>query len=156
MSTTRYDIISDTHGFLSPELIEQLRGADVIVHAGDICSPSDFQHLEMIAPVQACLGNNDWSNDYGPTVKARKIFFGSGLRWQIVHFRERLNLLKCDIAICGHTHTPFVMRDEWTGTLVMNPGSPTYPRRSKPSMGRIICDEDTGEVLSAEIITLGE
>ena len=38
----------------------------------------------------------------------------------------------------------------------MNPGSPTYPRRSKPSMGRIICDEDTGEVLSAEIITLGE
>ncbi len=154
MATTRYDIISDTHGHLSAALIEQLRGADVIVHAGDCCSVADFRHLEMIAPVQMCLGNNDWSGDYGPSVKKRKIFFGSGLRWQVVHYREHLNLIKCDVAICGHTHFPFVTRDEWTGTLVMNPGSPTCPRRSEPSMGRIICDEDAGKVLSAEIITL--
>lgn len=156
MATTRYDIISDTHGFLSPELLEQLQGADVIVHAGDITSPSDYRKLQNIASVQMCLGNNDWARDYGPMVRPRKIFYGSGLRWQVVHYRERLNLLKCDIAICGHTHTPFVMRDEWTGTLVMNPGSPTYPRRSKPSMGRIICDDDAHKVISAEIITLSE
>lgn len=154
MATTRYDIISDTHGFLSPELLAQLQGTDMIVHAGDICSPSDYLKLQNIAPVQMCLGNNDWSSDYGPMVKARKIFYGSGLRWQVVHYRERLNLLKCDVAICGHTHTPFVTRDEWTGTLVMNPGSPTYPRRSKASMGRIIVDEDTHKIVSAEIITL--
>ncbi len=154
MGTTRYDIISDTHGHLSPVLLENLKGADVIVHAGDCCSISDYRRLEMIAPVQMCLGNNDWAGDYGPAVKARKIFFGSGMRWQIVHYRERLNLLKCDIAICGHTHNPFVMRDEWTNVLVMNPGSPTCPRRSEPSMGRIICDDDAGKVISAEIITL--
>ena len=156
MGTTRYDIISDTHGFLSPELLEALRGADMIVHAGDICSPSDYLTLQGIAPVQLCLGNNDYSSDYGPSVRPRKIFYGSGLKWQLCHYRQHLNLTMSDIAICGHTHTPFVERDEWTGTLVMNPGSPTYPRRSKASMGRIICDDEAGKVVSAEIICLEE
>ena len=80
------------------------------------------------------------------------MFFSSGLRWQVVHYRQHLNLLKCDVAICGHTHRPFVERDEWTGTLVMNPGSPTYPRGSKPSMGRILCED--GRVVDAQIIEL--
>lgn len=148
----RYDIISDTHGYLTPELLDALQGADVIVHAGDICSPSDFRTLQLIALVQACLGNNDYASDYPPTVRARKVFYGSGLKWQVSHYRERLNLSLCDVAICGHTHTPFLERDEWTGTLVMNPGSPTAPRRSRPSMGRILCEE--GRVIDAQIIAL--
>ena len=148
----RYDIISDTHGYLTPELLDALQGADVIVHAGDICSPSDFRTLQLIAPVQACLGNNDYASDYPPTVRARKVFYGSGLKWQVSHYRERLNLSLCDVAICGHTHTPFLEHDEWTGTLVMNPGSPTAPRRSRPSMGRILCEE--GRVIDAQIIAL--
>lgn len=150
--TTRYDIISDTHGFLSPELLAELAGADVIVHAGDICSPTDYLTLCDIARVQMCLGNNDWPSDYGPMVKDRKIFLGSGLKWQVAHYRRRLNLTMSDIAICGHTHTPYVERDEWTGTLVMNPGSPTFPRRSQPSMGRILVED--GKVVEARIITL--
>lgn len=152
MTTKRYDIISDTHGYLSPELLDALQGADVIVHAGDICSPSDYRTLSDIARVQLCLGNNDWAYDYGPTAKTRNVFYASGLRWQVTHYRQRLNLQMCDVAICGHTHTPFVERDEWTDTLVMNPGSPTYPRRSRASMGRIICSE--GEILEAKILTL--
>ena len=133
----RYDIISDTHGFLEPDLLDQLQGADVIVHAGDICSGADYRTLQKIAPVQMCLGNNDWAYEYGPEVKTRKVFFSSGLRWQVVHYRQ---------------HRPFVERDEWTGTLVMNPGSPTYPRGSKPSMGRILCED--GRVVDAQIIEL--
>lgn len=148
----RYDIISDTHGFLSPDLLDALKGADVIVHAGDICSASDFRTLSNIAYVQLCLGNNDFAYDYGPSIKRRKMFYSSGLKWQVCHYREHLNLSMSDIAICGHTHCPFVERDEWTGTLVMNPGSPTYPRRSRASMGRIICDE--GTIVEASIITL--
>lgn len=153
MAVTRYDVISDTHGFLSPELLEELEGADVIVHAGDICSPSDYRTLCGIAPVQMCTGNNDWSYDYGPMVRSRKIFYGSDLKWQLTHYRQHLNLTMSDIAVFGHTHTPFLERDEWTGTLVMNPGSPTYPRRSRPSMGRILCED--GRVIEARIIELG-
>ena len=112
----RYDIISDTHGYLSKRLLDQLQGADTIVHAGDICSASDYRTLSQIAPVQLCLGNNDWSYDFGPEV------------------------------------SPFVEKDRATGVLMMNPGSPTYPRSGGPSMGRIICEE--GKVVSARIIPL--
>ena len=55
----RYDIIADTHGYLSDELLHALEGADVIVHAGDICSAGDLRRLEDIASVKFCLGNND-------------------------------------------------------------------------------------------------
>ena len=148
----RFDIVSDTHGYLSPELLEALRGADLIVHAGDMCSGGDLRRLERIAPVMLCLGNNDWGMDYGPSVKRLTRFYSGGLRWEICHYRERLDLLTCEVAICGHTHRPYVERDSKTGTLVMNPGSPTFPRGGGPTMGRIVAEK--GKVLSAEIIKL--
>ena len=54
----RIDIISDTHGHLSPALLEQLEGADLIIHAGDITSEMDWEHLCTIAPIRGVLGNN--------------------------------------------------------------------------------------------------
>lgn len=154
MTRVRYDIVSDTHGYLSAELLKNLQGADMIVHAGDICLSSDLRTLNRIAPVRLCLGNNDWAYDFGPSVKAKTSFFSSGLRWQVCHYRERLDLLVCDIAICGHTHRPFAERDPRTGVLVMNPGSPTFPRGGGPTFGRIICDN--GQVVEKHIIHLKE
>ena len=114
LTAKRFDIISDTHGFLSPELLSELAGADVIVHAGDMCSASDYRTLSDIARSGWRLGNNDWAYDYGPMVKERTVFLGGGLRWQVTHYRRRLNLQMCDIAIFGHNHTPVLERDEWT------------------------------------------
>ena len=37
-SAKRIDIISDTHGYLSPALLDELEGADLIIHAGDLTS----------------------------------------------------------------------------------------------------------------------
>ena len=149
----RFDIVSDTHGYLSEELLEALQGADYIVHAGDICSESDYRTLTQIAPVHMCLGNNDWSNEYGPDVKRMTRFFAAGLRWQICHYVERLDLMTCDIAICGHTHRPYFERDSRTRVLIMNPGSPTFPRTSQgPTMGRI--EAENGHVKSCQIIQL--
>jgi putative phosphoesterase len=151
----RFDIISDTHGYLSEELLEAVCGADYIVHAGDICSEYDYRTLERIAPVRACLGNNDWGMGYGPAVKRVTSFFSAGLRWQLCHYEERLDLLTCDIAICGHTHRPFVKRDPKTRVLVMNPGSPTFPRTAKgPTIGRIIAEN--GHVSEVRIIELNK
>lgn len=148
----RYDIISDTHGYLSDALIDELKGADYIVHAGDMCSVSDYQLLCEIAPVHMCLGNNDWTNEYGPGVERMVRFFSGGLRWQICHHEERLDLATCDIAICGHTHRPFVSTKRPHAKLVMNPGSPSLPRSGGPSMGRIFAED--GKIFSAEIIEL--
>ena len=150
----RFDIVSDTHGYLSEELLEALVGADYIVHAGDMCSESDYHRLARIAPIRMCLGNNDWGISYGPDVKRLTKFFSAGLRWQICHYEERLDLLTCDVAICGHTHRPFIERDARTRALVVNPGSPTFPRTAKgPTIGRIVAEN--GHVSEVRIIQLG-
>lgn len=86
----RVDIISDTHGYLSPSLLQHLEGADLIIHAGDITSETDFEHLCTIAPVQAVLGNNDYYRDYGPSVRELNLFEYEGLRFAVAHYREEL------------------------------------------------------------------
>jgi len=153
----RFDIVSDTHGRLSEELLAALAGADMIMHAGDCCMLSDYETLTSIAPVAMCLGNNDWGMDYGPDVERVTRVFRCGLRWQLCHYEERLDLATCDVAICGHSHRPTI---EWVRSaggssrvLLMNPGSPTFPRTAAgPTIGRIIADN--GHIESAEIIEL--
>lgn len=157
MSLVRYDIISDTHGYLSAELLEALQGTHCIVHAGDITSLEDYKTLQEIAPVRMCLGNNDFAYDYGPMVRKKVFFYADGLKWEVCHYRERLDLMRCDVAICGHTHRPFIEKDEWTDTLVMNPGSPTFPRGPQgPTIGRIFVDGVAQKIVDAKIIQLGE
>ena len=153
----RFDIVSDTHGRLSDELLRALRGADAIMHAGDCCALSDYRKLCSIAPVTMCLGNNDWGMDYGPAVQRVTRAYLCGLRWQLCHYEERLDLATCDIAICGHSHRPFVRWEDSPGgasrVLVMNPGSPTFPRTAAgPTIGRIIVENNA--VVSSEIIEL--
>ena len=52
-------VISDTHGLLRPEAVEALRGADRILHAGDVGAPEIIEALAQIAPVTAIRGNID-------------------------------------------------------------------------------------------------
>lgn len=153
----RFDIISDTHGRLSDELLEELKGADFIMHGGDCCSYADYQTLCDIAPMEMCLGNNDWGMDYGPSVDRVTRVYKEGLRWQLCHYEDRLDLATCDIAICGHSHRPFVAWQTSPGgagrVLVINPGSPTFPRTHEgPTIARVFAE--AGEVRSAQIVQL--
>lgn len=147
----RIDIISDTHGRLSDKLLAQLTGADLILHAGDLTSEADYFELATIAPLKAVLGNNDFFYDYGRDVLRQAIFEYEGLRFAMAHYREDLPECGVDIAVCGHTHKPTIM-PRATGLLI-NPGSPTYPRSMRgATMARLrVC---AGHVLGAEIIEL--
>ncbi len=150
--TFRIDVISDTHGNLSKELLEELKGADLILHAGDVCNPQDIATLEKIAPVKACLGNNDYIGELGDGVGRISNFIWEGLRIQICHYEERLVLGSSDIYICGHTHRPRIFEPH-EGAILMNPGSPTYPRSIMGStMGRIYVKD--GKIENASIIEL--
>ena len=128
-SAKRIDIISDTHGYLSPALLDELEGADLIIHAGDLTSEMDYEHLCTIAPVRAVLGNNDYYRDYGPDVDRLALFTYEGLKFAVAHYREDLPVGSVDVAINGHTH---VTKEAQVGRcLVLNPGSASYPRGTR-------------------------
>ena len=55
----RLGIISDTHGLLREEALEQLNGCDAILHAGDIDRAEILEKLREIAPLYAVCGNAD-------------------------------------------------------------------------------------------------
>lgn len=152
MAVKRIDVISDTHGRLSKELLKALDGCDLIVHAGDITSEDDFITLKALAPLRLVLGNNDWPGEYGPDVTRMLRFECEGLRFSVNHYREKLVGDRFDVGVFGHTHVPVCKRMN-NGGVLMNPGSPTYPRSSAgPTMGRIMLED--GKVASAEIVSL--
>ena len=147
----RVDIISDTHGQLSCALLDELEGADLIIHAGDITSEMDYIHLTTIAPVRAVLGNNDWHYDYGSEVSRVNCFSYENLDFSVAHYQADLPIMSSDIAICGHTHVPKL--SQVGRCMILNPGSASYPRSMNgPTMARLWVQ--SGYIYSHELIEL--
>ena len=152
MTLRRIDVISDTHGRLSRELLDALDGCDLIVHAGDITSEDDFITLKALAPLRMCLGNNDWAGEYGPEVKRLVRFEYEGLQFSVTHYRENLTGEHCDVGVCGHTHVPEIV-ERANGSIIVNPGSPTFPRSmAGPTIARLMVQD--GHVVSSNIVEL--
>jgi len=124
-------VISDTHGLMRPEALDALRGADMIIHAGDIGAPEVLERLRSIAKVVAIKGNNDravWARDIPERVEAKidsvKVF--------VIHSVNDLDFDPAAagyrVVISGHSHKP--SNSENGGVLYLNPGS-AGPRRFK-------------------------
>jgi uncharacterized protein len=139
-------LISDTHipeveKHLPPEVIQAFQGVDLILHAGDIYSPSVLDELERVAPVLAAAGDDDSGETLkDPRVKEKQIFKLSGYTIWLVHMRPyhiatpwwrnqhpagKSNGEDApDIVIFGHEHTTVV--EELHNVLYINSGSPTF------------------------------
>ena len=147
----RIDVMSDTHGYLSPELLEAIKGADLLLHAGDLTSTADWQTLCSMGDFRAVLGNNDYRSDYNNMLDRLLEFDYEGLHISMAHYREDLPVGTSDIAICGHTHIPKIR--QVGKCLVVNPGSASYPRSVMgPTIARLFVLD--GAVVSSEIVQL--
>jgi putative phosphoesterase len=132
-------VISDTHGLLRPEALDALRGADVIVHAGDIGSPDVLKALSSVAPVTAVRGNNDrgpWANELPETAVVEI----GRVRLYVLHDVKELALdpraRGFAAVVSGHSHRPNA--EERDGVLIFNPGSAGPRRFRRPiSIGRL-------------------
>ncbi|GAA0393446.1 phosphoesterase [Acrocarpospora corrugata] len=131
-------VLSDTHAprfwkACPPGVAEHLRGADAILHAGDVCVGWVLEELAAYAPVHAVKGNND-----GPDVQAPQtleLTLG-GLRVAMIHdsgqakgrlARMRARFPAAGLVVFGHSHIP--MDQSADGLRIFNPGSPTDRRR---------------------------
>jgi putative phosphoesterase len=125
-------VISDTHGYLDPQIETIFAGVDHILHAGDIGYASLILELEFIAPVTAVSGNNDDGIGYRETelVELAKRKF---LVHHIVNphapsekVENRLKKDRPDVVVFGHTHKAFC--ESVNGVLFFNPGYAGKPR----------------------------
>jgi uncharacterized protein len=124
-------VISDTHGLLRPEALEALRGAQHIIHAGDIGAPEIVPALQNIAPVTAIRGNVDcepWTMRFRETEVAEL----DGILLYVIHDVNALDLnpraAGFAAVISGHSHQP--KQEFKDGVFYFNPGS-AGPRRFK-------------------------
>lgn len=136
-------IISDTHGTLVDGVYDVFRNVDYIIHAGDIGSPAVLWELEGLAPVFACLGNNDWQ-DYGSSVRDVVKPTIGGMRIAVTHYPETAVELartgEYGLVVHGHTHVP---SDKFIGSCrVVNPGSASRPRQGSARQCCTLCVED--------------
>jgi len=121
----RIGLISDTHGLLRPEALKFLRGADHIIHAGDIGAPEVLEQLSEVAPVTAVRGNNDRER-WARAVPLTAIVELGGVAIHVLHDLAELRRPKGRVVVTGHSHKPKV--EERDGVLYVNPGS-AGPRR---------------------------
>ena len=80
-------ILSDTHGLLRPEVVEQLKHADAILHAGDINKQLILDQLRQYAPLYIVRGNND--KDWAAQIPHDLTVTLEGVTFYLVH--NRLN-----------------------------------------------------------------
>ena len=169
-------VLSDTHAprrwrSCPPAVAAHLRGADLILHAGDVCTARVLDELAAYAPVRAVRGNND-----GPDVAAwgapdiLELDLG-GLRAGMIHdsgpaagrpARMRRQFPGAELVVFGHSHIPLDSasgprqagsgpRQAGDGQRIFNPGSPTDRRRQPQGTIGILHIQD-GMLVSARIV----
>ena len=130
MAKTTIGLISDTHGYLDPDLVEIFGSVDHIIHAGDVGKAEIIQKLNELAPTTVVKGNIDGGEmRFYPLEEVVEI---RGKRIAVLHIagspksprkaaRELLAREKPDAIIVGHSHIPVVGRVK--GALWINPGA---------------------------------
>ena len=153
-SPLKIGVISDTHGFLRPEVFDVFSSVDHILHAGDVCSDDVLAELARLAPVSAVRGNSDF------TPKCRKLPLFDVVkigRAEIFLHHGHVDAFDgmpagVNIIVSGHTHLPRV--ELFGGILRVNPGSAGPRRPSVPVSVAVITIYNRAR--SAEIIELPE
>lgn len=161
---TKIGLLSDTHGYLHPDIFEYFGKCDEIWHAGDIGDIEIANRLKQFKPLRAVYGNVD-----GYEIRSG---FPGNLRFicedksvWITHIggypgkydrsvREEINGNPPGLFISGHSHILKVIYDKKLGLLHINPGA-----AGKFGIHKFITvvrfNIDGSEIMNLEVIRLG-
>lgn len=142
---TTIAVLSDTHlprgaRRLPERCVELCRGADLVLHAGDIATAAVLAELEALGPpVLAVAGNVDSPELRERLPESRMVEVGE-VRIALVHdagpaagrlARMRRRFPDADAVVFGHSHIPLheTLVEAGFAFALFNPGSPTDRRR---------------------------
>ena len=136
-------ILSDTHGLLRPEVTEQLKNVDAILHGGDINKQSIVDALEQYAPLYVVRGNND--KEWAQHIPHDRTVALGGLVFFLVHNQKDVpaDLSGVDVVVFGHSHK--YSQTEKGGVLWLNPGS-CGPRRFHQEITMMAAEVEDGKI----------
>jgi uncharacterized protein len=163
LTTVRAVVLADTHAprrwrQCPPIIARHLRQADLILHAGDVCTASVLDELSGYAPLRVALGNNDGEDVAAWGAQEAVELELAGLRVAMIHdsgqsagrcARLRRRFPTAHLVVFGHSHIPADQAAE--GIRIFNPGSPT-DRRRQPHGSFGLLDIEDGRLLEARII----
>jgi len=139
--------------------VQLLRGAELVLHAGDFVSVEFLDELQALGPpVEGVCGNMDEPALKEALPKERVVEVGE-VRVGLVHdagpragreARLAARFGDCDAAVYGHTHVPQV--EKFQHLWVLNPGSPT-DRRRQPVHTMLVL-RIRGSRITPELVTL--
>ena len=156
-------VLSDTHAprywkTCPAGVARRLEGADLILHAGDVCRAGVLEELASFAPVRAVLGNNDTPDVAAWGAPETLELDLDGLAVAMVHdagpARGRPRQLRrrfpeAELVVFGHSHIPLDQTGD--GVRIFNPGSPT-DRRRQPQGTMGLLRIEAGRLLEARIV----
>ena len=137
MNSAKIVVISDTHGDnnVIERVIDKEKPFDYLVHCGDSEINLDrYRDASDQYKFLAVRGNCDFASDL-PLILNERILFYNVFITHGHHENVRYgnhDLLKigalnyADIILFGHSYIPEIVEED--GVLMINPGSPTYPR----------------------------
>lgn len=156
-------LVSDTHvpearRDIFEEVYAAMQGVDLILHGGDMHDIVVLDWLEQRCgvPVLGVCGNGDDGSSGRPIAPEddrlpyNQVLHIDGLRIGMTHdFPDRpilgsANVQErmvrhfggpCHVVVAGDTHVPLVKT--WEGTLIVNSGSPLYPRNLQTQLGTV-------------------
>jgi putative phosphoesterase len=182
----RIAIVSDTHGDVAAwrRAKEVLGGADLVIHAGDVLyhgprnplkpgynPPELAEELNNLScPLLVARGNCDSPVDeevlkapmHFPLLfvqyEGLRIVAHHGHEYPLEGLVELCRRWKVTLCISGHTHLPVLEKRE--GIIVLNPGSPSLPKGTRPrstvglvASGKVqIVDIDSGEIVAEQVL----
>lgn len=159
---TRVAVLSDTHAprfwkRCPPAVAAHVEGADLILHAGDVCIPAVLDELAAFASLRVVRGNNDGDDVAAWGAPDTLELDVDGVRIGMIHDagakqgrleRMRRRFPAVDLVVFGHSHIPLDQAGD--GLRIFNPGSPTDKRRQPyGTVGELVIED--GRLLRADI-----
>jgi putative phosphoesterase len=126
-------IISDTHSYMDDRIKHHLSQCDEIWHGGDFGDYKIIEELKAIAPLKGVYGNIDDKN-VRAEFPEELLFDCEGMKIYMRHIsgypgkynpkaKRRINELRPDLVIVGHSHICKVIRDPYFNHIHINPGA---------------------------------